>query len=568
MPKVPLYQATEGTGGIAGSAPMVKPSGTSQGLGNISKSLGGVGDTFAKLQEQRNTRNDYIEAINLFTELDGEVRKITTEGLKAQGSDAFGLYDRNEDLLKKLNEEFEKRPTNDRVRQVFKEHVYHSFNASRNQIAAHQAAQEKVARDQAIENLGDTYATQINDMPGDEAVLTRALEDIGNNIDMQYDAGKAVEVKRNAEIKLKSEYVRSLGRVNAKAALETLEKWQESGTFDAKTFDGLKGELARANDKQVIDAADVALRTKFKGNYWGMASEVMRNREKYGLSISQASALQNIYEGQINFMESQKKAARDQAAQGDLSNIVKLMNEARTDPEKLQEALNLAAFSPNLDSEQRALVNRSIERIEAVNDHNKSVSIISDILQGKYRNAVEVQLATFGMKSDAANNIQEIFSKMQTEDRQAYSQAVEMYKSQMKDTKGSTLKFASPASYFESELVRICTNENLHGMEIVKRANELIGYYETTGKNKAVSPWKDMEKQGLVGPTLNSRNIKKTQRPSNTATVKINRKGANLLAGYDKGDVEIIRKALEAKYPGRTITDEDVKKGLDMNLRK
>ncbi len=266
MPIVPKYQPTTGASVTGLPAPrqggqVINPSTAAsfdmavapgRAMQGMAQSIGGASEQLLKLQEQRNIRNDNITALNLFTEYDEAVRQMNTEALSRQGSEAFGLYENHSKALEEITRKTLEKAGNDRVRMMFNEHAYHTQNASLNQIASHQAREEKVARDTGIGNLIQTHITMINDTP-DEKQLGASIQTISDTIDMHYPAEEATKIKNKARQKLKEQFIFSKATTDPSYALEYLKAWKETGEIGGKEYMTVKAAFENIVKKQEAD---------------------------------------------------------------------------------------------------------------------------------------------------------------------------------------------------------------------------------------------------------------------------------------------------------------------------
>ena len=266
MPIVPKYQPTTGASVTGLPAPrqggqVINPSTAAsfdmavapgRAMQGMAQSIGGASEQLLKLQEQRNIRNDNITALNLFTEYDEAVRQMNTEALSRQGSEAFGLYENHSKALEEITRKTLEKAGNDRVRMMFNEHAYHTQNASLNQIASHQAREEKVARDTGIGNLIQTHITMINDTP-DEKQLGASIQTISDTIDMHYPAEEATEIKSKMNQELKKAYVLSRAVNDPAGAIKYLKTWRETGEIGGKEYMATKDALEGVLKKQESD---------------------------------------------------------------------------------------------------------------------------------------------------------------------------------------------------------------------------------------------------------------------------------------------------------------------------
>ena len=545
MPKVPVYQSTTAarttgipaprTGGQVVSLDAAAAPG--RAMQGMAQSIGGASEQLLKLQEQRNIRNDNITALNLFTEYDEAVRQMNTEALSRQGSEVFGLYENHSKALEEITRKTLEKAGNDRVRMMFNEHAYHTQNASLNQIAAHQAREEKVARDTGIGNLIQTHVTMINDTP-DEKQLEASIQIISDTIDMHYPAEKATEIKSKMIQDLKKAYVLSRAVNDVPGAMAYLTKWQEAGGIDGDDYAQLKGFLDAKGRKDNMDAVDSLLRAKYGTNWEGMITDLVTNKEKYGVDMAGMNQMVNIYEGLMAFDDKRERENRERLAQDELAGALKQIEMG--DPAFVEEALKTALTSPNLDSTQRTLINNAIAWKQGQVTEKQASSVIQGIMEGKYKSKAEVQLATFGM-GKVGNDIQEFYGKMEAGDAEFMKLAVDKYKGAMKD-----MKLKSPPAYFEEYLMRKATAENLHGLEILDAANKLITPLEA-GSKKTI--WRTLEKQKEVG-------MKAAPVPADPRTDPV-------LAKFDKADVHAAHAQIMADFPGRNITARDIQRVLE-----
>ncbi len=551
MPIVPKYQPTTGASVTGLPAPrqggqVINPSTAAsfdmavapgRAMQGMAQSIGGASEQLLKLQEQRNIRNDNITALNLFTEYDEAVRQMNTEALSRQGSEVFGLYENHSKALEEITRKTLEKAGNDRVRMMFIEHAYHTQNASLNQIAAHQASQEKVARDTAIGNLIQTHVNMINDAPSEEQ-LGVSIQIISDTIDMHYPAEKATEIKSKVIHDLKKAYVLSRAVNDVPGAMAYLTKWQEAGGIDGDDYAQLKGFLDAKGRKDNMDAVDSLLRAKYGTNWEGMITDLVTNKEKYGVDMAGMNQMVNIYEGLMAFDDKRERENRERLAQDELAGALKQIEMG--DPAFVEEALKTALTSPNLDSTQRTLINNAIAWKQGQVTEKQASAVIQGIMEGKYKSKAEVQLATFGM-GKVGNDIQEFYDKMESGDAEFMKLAVDKYKGAMKD-----MKLKSPPAYFEEYLMRKATAENLHGPEILDAANKLITPLEA-GSKKTI--WRTLEKRKEVG-------MKAAQVPADPRTDPV-------LAKFDKADVHAAHAQIMADFPGRNITARDIQRVLE-----
>lgn len=559
MPKVPLYNPTQGarTSPVVMNSPEVAAV-PARALGGLGETVGQAGGLLVKLQEQRNIRLNNIEAINLFNEYNEQVRGLTDSALQKQGSDAMNLYDGHVKSLQEASKTFMDRASNDRVRDMFTEHAYQASEASKNQIAAHQRQQEKVARDQAIENLVESHIKAINDTPENEAGLSAAIEAINKSVDLQYPEEQASEIRDKASARLKSEYLLSMARVNANGAKELLEAWQDTGTFDAKTYEALKNHIEQTSKKASLDDADAALMAKFKSgktvNWAAAAHDVAVNYKAYGLTVDQAEALSSRYEGHSNFEYSLSQRGKEEGAKSEIATIFQAYQSGNQG--QIDNAFKIIADSKKLSFEQRINAMNALNGVQAQN-------VYDDILSGKIKSLPEVQLATLHMGS-AGREVVNYFKNRKAADDEAIKQSVDLYREHLgKNAKGG-LKFKLPDDVFKLQVMAQINEKNIHGAEILEWTKRIIGYKEDTGWGTSVrkSPWKDWEENPKTRAILERGSVKSKDDKKNEqgAASKI-----GLLDGYDKAAVEQVRGALKNAYPNRAISDHDIERTLILN---
>lgn len=533
-----------------------------RGLANVAEGLGRAGNVLAKLQEQRHIRISNIEAINLFNEYDEKVRGLTQGALQKQGSDAFGLYDTHKTALEDLAKEYMDRGSNQRVKDMFTEHAFHAAESSKNQIASHQAAQEKVARDQAIENLVETHVQEIDDNPGNENGLATALALVDSTVDMQYPKEQAQEIKRKAATRLKSEYLLSLSSVDPKKAAEKLKEWQDSGTFDFKTADAIHNQIKQADDEVARDNADRALLSQYGNNDAAKVRFLMTpaNRDKLGLSLDQADKLSSMYEQRVSYQKSLERMAKEDRSDRITRDVLAMIESG-----KIEDATKIYSTSTDLTAGDRSLLHNALQFEIAENQEGLEKEIYAKIVRGEFTKESEVVAATMGLKGQAAKDLRKFFSELKAGDTEAYKQAV----SKFKEAKKIAPFKKAFKNVTESDFIILLKNqtkkEGLHGMDIMEAADKLIGTVEVKDwwPDKMKSPLADMAKEGQVG--LKQKPKEEGKKPegggkSNVATGKIDR-----LKGYDQADVETMRNALKNAYPGKTISDDDIERGLILN---
>ena len=561
MPKVPLYNPTQGTR-TTGTPRMSTEiaTGPAKALGGLADTVGQAGGILVKLQEQRNIRLNNIEALNLFTQYNEEVRGLTDGALSKEGSDAMDLYPSHEKALQELSKKYMDMGSNERVRDMFVEHAYHASESSKGQVVAHQAKQEKVARDQAIENLIESHKKAIDDTPGNEAGLNNALAMIGKEVDMHYPAEQAIEIKNKAGAALKAEYLLTLSTKDAKAASAKLKEWEESGTFDFKTADYIRTQIKQVGDDSNRDTADRVLMSTFGNNDGAKIRYLMSpaNRDKLGLTLDQADKLSGMYSQRLSFAKSMERMAKEDNSDRITRDVLAMIEKG-----DVAGATKVYATSMNLTGGDRSLLHSALQFKVAQDSDKASRGVYQKIINGEYTKETEVIADTMGLRADDAREIRKFYSEMQQGDKESYKLALDKFQDAKKQAPFKAAYKSVTDSDFLVLLKNAAQKDKLHGSDILEKADKLIGQavpgFLGFGK-KVQSEMKPMIENKQVGLEKEGKNPEKKTKPVNAAQ--------SPLLSYDKSDVEKVRSALKAAYPGRTITDEDVHKTLLLNNAK
>lgn len=247
--RVPTYQQTVATPSpakaparmaVPSSGAMSAPQQAGAGLG---AAIGDFGGVLAKLKAQRDIRNNNIKALALYSDYNEAVRQLTNDARSKEGVDALDIYPQYEKDLESLTKDFRGQAENVEIGYMFDEYAFRAAESGKNEIAGHQAQQEKAARDNVIGNLLTMQEENINSKPGDHAALEESLSMIGDAIDMHYPAGEATEKKNLAKYSLTKRFIYNTASIDPAAAYGYLKAWKETGEFGGKEYLSLKSEI-------------------------------------------------------------------------------------------------------------------------------------------------------------------------------------------------------------------------------------------------------------------------------------------------------------------------------------
>jgi hypothetical protein len=559
MPKVPSYNPTQGirTPGVSQMSPEVATAGP-RALGGLADTMGQAGNILVKLQEQRNVRLNNIEALNIFSKYNEDVRVLTDGALQKQGSDAMNLYPEHEKALQDLSQQYMDMGSNDRVRDMFTEHAYRASEASKSHVASHQAREEKSARDQAVKNLIQTQADSITARPDADQVAL-SLASIGKTIDLQYPPEQAVELKKEASLQIKSSFILAHGQKNPREALTYLEDWKNSGDLGAQNYLTLKSKLENQSDEFTLDALD----KKAQGYSPNQMIDIMANpakREKFfpGLTLKQATEYSGVLKSRVQWNDYKEKEYKEQQGKNEFKAALEAFDAGDT-----ATGEKLLRSSTNLNTTERAWLKSYHTAIDTEHVQSKQAELYTQIDTGAITTNEQLAAATRPLMLEgatgkaAATSVKGYFATRKAEDGTNYTLAEKKYKDSMK-----TMGLKSPPSFFASYLRETCTAENIHGSAILEKADKLIGYVEEKSfwPDTKHSPIKEMEKSGTFGIKANPEKPKTQPKKPATST--------DLLKGYPQADIDGATEAIKKAYPNLEVTPDRVKKVLDANKGK
>lgn len=563
--KVQTYQGQVGTR-VPGR--MVVPSTSAmtapqQAISDLGNTVGQAGGLLAKLAEQRQIRQDNIEAINLFTQYNEELRGIETAAKQAEGSDAFGAYDAHKKAVTDLGRKYRGMAKSERVGLMFDQHAMQAADSSLNQIAHHEAQQGKVARVQAGDNLLTVHAGNVNAAPGDLKVLESSQKALDDYYDMQFSPEEATAHKAAASMTLKSQWVISAAQKNPLVAMEQLNKWFSAGQFpDAAKYASLRAHLESKGDEQALDSYDMLAKQK---GYSAqkvisiLADPVRRAREFPGITLKQAEAFSNVVEGRERWRDYQDRQARADAGEAEFTTILKAF-----DSGDMAAGQKLMMKAKNMNSSQRSWLSGYFKTVQAEEIAGEQNKLFANIENGTIVSPEQLAVASRPLLNSgeqgvkAANTVKAYFSARRADDTTSYALADRVFKNAARN---KIYGFESTPADFMVYLRETCTYGNIHGDAIVKKAQELIGTFEDKTwpmPNKVSSPYREAEKRGEAGPN------KKPQKPAAPATKKPESK----LKSFDPELVQRVTDAIKNDHPGRKVTEDDILKVIEANAGK
>ena len=561
MAKVPVYQSQVGA-----STPRALPeqrmgvaSLEGRSLQGLGESLGGVGNQLFKLQEQRNLRVRNIKALNLTTEYSREVHDMTNKAQEIEGSDAIGIYQAHQKALEDLGKKYEQYVDDPLVLEQFNAFKAQANESSMNRVAAHESQQTKVATAKAIENLVTTHVNLITANP-DAGQVEKSLAFISAEIDLHYSGEIGQAMKDKAALELRGNYMYSLGEKDPAAAITYLEDMKAGGKIDAQNYLTIKGRLDSRNDEMALDRFDQIAQQKGIGPSRAVAilSNPKKRAEVFpGITLKQANAMTQIFEGRARWSEYQERQAKADAGEAEFAAALTAYKAG-----DVARGKKIVMGSRNMNSSQRSWLSQFDTQIEVEQISTMQAKVYSDIDSGaittqQHLMAAISPLMNSGAKGiQAANAVKGYFSGIRVDDAANYKLAENLYKNALKEKQ---IGFESKPTDFMVYLRDTCSAGNVHGADIVKKAQDLIGYVEEVpwGRDKIKSTYRKMEQEGTAGPGK-----KRQAAPAKTPKKETE---ATLLKGYDQKDIDGAKAAIKRDYPNLEATPERIKKVLDAN---
>ena len=562
MAKVPVYQSQVGA-----STPRALPE---QSLGvaampgraiqGVGEALGGVGGQILKLQEQRNLRVRNIKALNLSTEYSREVHDITNQVEQLEGSNAIGAFQAHQKALEDLGKKYEQGVDDPLVLEQFSAFKAQANESSLNRVASHESQQTKVATAKAIDNLVTTHVNLVTANP-DAGQVEKSLAFINAEIDLHYSGEIGQAMKDKAALEVRGNYLYSLGEKDPAAALTYLEDLKESGKIDAQNYLNIKGRLDSRNDEVALDRFDQIAQQK--GISSNRAIAILANPKKRaevfpGISLKQANALTQIFEGRARYSDYLERQAKADAGEAEFAAALSAYQAG-----DITRGKKIVMGSLNMNSSQRSWLSQFDTQIQVEEISTRQGQIYNDIDNGIITTsqalsaAIKPLMNSGGKGVQAASQIKSYFSMRRADDAENYKLADNLYKNALKEKK---IGFESKPTDFMVYLRDTCQAGNVHGGDIVKKAQDLIGYVEERsifkGGDKIRSTYRKMEQEGAAGPNKRQPAAQKKAQPKQATQ-------ADLLKGYDQKDIDGAKAAIKRDYPHLEATPERIRKVLD-----
>lgn len=458
-----------------------------------------LGDIGAQLAAKRKLRDDTVKSQSMLNQMDAEIGQRELELSSLKGSDASGASVKHGEELRKIYGKYKGMcEGNSQLESMFLTDADRRINKSCEFIGRHEQQQNEAAADDTALGLMDAAVRDAGGLSIDSATegeispFEQRLNDTVNKFGaLGFPPEKAANMRKKLADGMRAGYLADMSEADPLKARETAKKWFDAGDIDGDTL----ARVESASNKAMVDqVAKRAIETA-GGDYGRATNDILKNGMSWGLDPSQIAQAVDLVGG----LDSQGLAQQERderQAMNDLSpKLGLLLQQGRIgEAEALinQNAGSLGSsyfsLSGQLSSYKREIAshNRQMALMGAeqrkLADQQRNAAITGKLIQGIVSGQIKDKYDFFragltsGLTDWDGNVGLKVLEGFQAADSDAFKLAEDAFKAQaprLADDK----KFVTTSSTagFMKMLADLVVQENLHGSQITKAAQELIG---------------------------------------------------------------------------------------------